>query len=87
MQKKRFIRWFAGMLTLVISLIIIILVYEPEEEGIQRAAAFKAAALSMDSKENCMAKAKEQQSRFTAKDQKNWYVPYMDYLYQTGYIS
>ena len=42
------------MLTLVIFLIIIILVYEPEENGIQRAAAFKAAALSMDSKEACV---------------------------------
>ena len=87
MQKKRFIRWFAGMLTLVIFLIIIILVYEPEENGIQRAAAFKAAALSMDSKEACVEQAKEQQSRFAAKDQNNWYVPYMDYLYQKGYLS
>lgn len=87
MQKRRFIKWFGGMLALVAVLITIILVYEPEKEGIQRAAAFKAAALSMESKEGCMKKAQEHQTRFNAKDQDNWYVPYMDYLYQSGFLS
>lgn len=87
MQKKRFIKWFAGMISLVLFLMIIILVYEPEKEGIQRAAAYKAAALAIGSREDCVKKTEGQKSRFSLQDQKNWYVLYMDSLYQEGYLS
>ena len=60
---------------------------EPAYEGISRAAACKAAALSLTAAENCREEAETDRSRFAASEQRLWYVKYMDYLYRRGMLS
>ncbi len=71
----------------VIFLVAVILLVEPEEKGISRAAAYKAAALSVAKEEEIRSEAASQRSYFPASDQGQWYVKYMDYLYRHGYLT
>lgn len=87
MHKKKFIGWVAAMVALILSLMIIIIKYEPKQDGISRALAYKALALTMASEEELKAQAGEKPSLFPLKEQDNWFVPYMDYLYQKDYLS
>lgn len=87
MHNKKIIGWFIGVPLLVLILVVIIVLNEPEREGISRAAAYKAAALSQTTAEVCKSEAKEGESYFPAEDQSQWYVKYMDYLYRQGQIS
>ena len=86
-MKNRMIAWTAGVITAVISLMILIVILEPPGEGIARAQAFKAAALLTASKEQCEARSQENPSHFSVKERGNWFVKYMDYLYDEGYLS
>ena len=88
MNKKKFIGFVLGVPALVVVLIIIILVNEKAGDGVSRAAAYKAAALAMVSKADCEQKAEDSgKSYFSAKEQTEWYVKYMDYLYSEGILS
>lgn len=81
------IRWMSGILFIVAVLVGIILWKEPEREGVSRAAAYKAAALSLGSAEECVGESYAQKSFFAADEKNNWYVKYMDYLYRRQIIS
>ncbi len=86
MKRKKIAYWFAGVPLTVIVLVIIILLGEPGRDGVVRAAAFKAAALSAATVEECRLESREQ-SEFPASSQRQWYVKYMDALYHRGWID
>lgn len=85
MSKGSFIARITGILALLIVLMAVIVKLEPKEPGISKARAAKAWAL-------CMASAEEisqyrgagERNYFSEKEQNNWYVPYMNYLYGVG---
>lgn len=88
MNRKTFIGFVAGIPLLVLILIVIILVSEPEPEGISRGVAYKSAALLLTDRESCEnMPADQKQEYFPEKDQNNWYVKYMNYLYAGGYLD
>ena len=87
-MKNKMIAWMAGVIAVVVALMVVIVVLEPEGEGITRAQAFKAAALLTASKEQCQSYEEESEgSHFSVKEQGNWFVKYMDYLYDEGYLT
>ncbi len=84
-NRKALFIWLAAILGLILLLMVAILRLEPEKPGIPRAQAAKAAALFAASRQECIQYQEESGgSRFQEKEQKNWYVPYMDYLYGHG---
>lgn len=90
MRKKSFVMPIAGILAVAFVLIAIILILEPDRraEGLTRAKAAKAVALMLDSREAVLQHQKEMEgSCFSQKEQNNWYVPYMDYLYDKEILS
>lgn len=88
MKKGKMIGWVIGIPVLVIVLILIIIFHEPEKEGIPRAMAAKSVALAVQSPEGLIAWQKEYgASHFPAKSLGEWYVPYLDYLYEEGYLD
>lgn len=88
MRKGKMIGWVLGIPALVIVLILIILFHEPEREGIPRAMAAKSVALAVQSPEELAAWQKEYgASHFPAKSLEEWYVPYLDYLYEEGFLT
>ena len=88
MSKKRMIRWVVGIPLLVVALITVIVLHEPEKEGMNRAMAAKSVALLFQSPEELDTWKKEQKSScFQADEQQEWYVLYMDYLYAKGFLD
>lgn len=88
MSKRAGLVRVGGIVVLIVLLIALILVLEPEKPGISRAQAAKAAALFAVSREECLKLWQEQgESHFPEKEQNNWYVCYMDYLYEHGGLS
>lgn len=86
MKRKNITGWFLGIPLTIAALVIIILLAEPDRDGVTRAAAYKAAALSAATVEECRL-ASRKQSEFPASSQGQWYVKYMDALYQRGWID
>ena len=87
-MKNRMIAWVSGMVLVVVTLMVIIVKLEPPRDGIIRAQAMKAMALALTDKEECEKRAKERgTSHFSAKEKDNWFVKYMDYLYDEGYLD
>lgn len=87
-MKNKMIAWVTGVVSIVIILMIIIVTMEPPKDGITRAQAFKAMALALTSKDECAKREKEKgSSYFSAKEKDNWFVKYMDYLYEEGYLD
>ncbi len=86
MRRKKKAGWFVGVPLTVMVLVIIILLGEPDREGVTRAAAYKAAALSTATVEQCRLDSRDQ-SEFPASSQGQWYVKYMDNLYHRGWID
>lgn len=87
MKTKKFIGWVIGIPLLVVILILVIVFYEPEKEGISRAMAAKSVALVLQSPEELDGWQKEYgASHFPADAVTEWYVPYLDYLYEGGYL-
>ena len=83
MKKWNMIRWILGIPVIVLTLILVILIFEPEKSGITRAAAAKSVALALLSPEELNAWEKTYgASRFAADEVGEWYVPYLDYLYE-----
>lgn len=88
MKKRNMIRWILGIPVIVLTLILVILICEPEKSGIPRAAAAKSVALALLSPEELNAWEKEYgASHFAADEVGEWYVPYLDYLYENGYLD
>lgn len=88
MNKKTFIGFVVGIPLLVLLLIVIILVNEPEPGGISRGLAYKSAALLLTDRESCeKALADQKQEYFSEAEKNNWYVKYMSYLYGGGYLN
>ncbi len=85
-EKKKMINWVAGISTLIVALLIVIVVMEPKNDGVSRAAASRAAALALASKSEILEEGPET-SYFPAEIQDEWYVKYMDYLYEKGYLD
>ena len=87
-MKNRMIAWVSGVVLVVVTLMVIIVKLEPPRDGIIRAQAMKAMALALTGKEECEKRAKERgTSHFSAKEKDNWFVKYMDYLYDEGYLD
>ena len=59
MKKWNMIRWILGIPVIVLTLILVILIFEPEKSGITRAAAAKSVALAVLSPEELKAWEKE----------------------------
>lgn len=88
MKKWNMIRWILGIPVIVLTLILVILIFEPEKSGITRAAAAKSVALALLSPEELNAWEKTYgASRFAADEVGEWYVPYLDYLYENDYLD
>lgn len=87
LRRNRGIWWVFAVPLIVVVLVVIIVQNEPEHDGISRAAACKAVALSLAEADEIRDEAAEEKSYFSAADQRQWYVTYMDYLYRIGIIS
>lgn len=88
MKKWNMIRWILGIPVIVLTLILVILIFEPEKSGITRAAAAKSVALALLSPEELNAWEKTYgASHFAADEVGEWYVPYLDYLYENDYLD
>ena len=84
----KFVSWVAGIPVLIIILIVIIVTHETKDDGISRAIASKAVALAFASREECeQLAAGREQSYFPTGKEDSWYVKYMDYLFEKGYLS
>lgn len=83
MSRKRMMQWVVGIPLLVIILITIIVLQEQKNEGMNRAMAAKSVALLLQSPEELAVWNQEKRvSHFPADMQKEWYVAYLDYLYE-----
>lgn len=78
--------WLFGIPVTVAVLVASILLLEDEKDAVTRAAAYKAAALCGATVEECLS-ASGSGSAFPASSQAQWYVKYMDLLYQKGWIT
>lgn len=85
-EKQKLINWIAGMTTVIVALLIVIVVFEPKDHGVSKALASKTVALTLASKEEILSEAPEK-SFFPAELQNEWYAKYMDYLYEKGYLD
>ena len=85
-ERQKLINYIAGMTTLIVALLIVIVIFEPKEVSVSRAVASKTVALTLASKETVLEEAPEA-SYFTAELQNEWYAKYMDYLYGKGYLD
>lgn len=88
MRRKAMMGWAFGIPILVLILILVIVVQEKEKDGITRAMAAKSVALVFLSPEELEGwQEAHGASRFPARAVDQWYVPYMDSLYELGYIK
>ena len=85
-EKQKLINYIAGMTTIIVSLLIVIVVLEPKEVSVSRAVASKTVALTLASREEILADAPEE-SFFPAELRHEWYTKYMDYLYEKGLLD
>ena len=87
-SKKQMVLWMGGILAAVILLMVFIVKVEPPAEGISRAEAAKALALVFEDPQTLEEMASEREnSAFAEKERENWFVKYMDYLYEKGYLD
>ena len=88
MKGHKLIGWVIGVPLVIGVLILIILGHEPERDSISRAMAAKSVALAVLSPQELTDWKQEYgASHFPAESVKEWYVPYMDYLYEQGILS
>lgn len=87
-MRNKMIAWVTSVVSIVIILMIIIVTMEPPKDGITRAQVMKAMALAVTTKDECVRREKERgTSYFSAKEKDNWFVKYMDFLYDEGYLD
>ncbi len=88
MKNFKRVQWLAGILALIAALIVVIVLHEPHKGGISRAMAAKAVALAASGQEALQERWQESgTSRFPAEALEQWYVPYMDFMYDGGYLA
>lgn len=88
LRKRAAIAWILGVPFVVAVLIMVILFHEKEGEGISRGLAAKSVVLALRSPKELEEWQKSNGlSHFPAKALEQWYVPYLDYLYEEGYLS
>ncbi len=87
MKNWKAISWIVGIPALIILLLIGIVIYEPMQDGISRALASKATVLALVSQEECESFLQDKVSHFPAGQTEEWYVGYMDYLYENGLLD
>lgn len=85
-ETRKLINWVAGMSTLIVALLIVIVVMEPKENGVSRAAASRTIALTLTDR-NGIEDGQPETSYFPGELADEWYVKYMDYLYGNGYLD
>lgn len=85
-EKQKLINFVAGMTTVIVLLMIVIVVLEPKEVGVSRAVASKTVALTVASKEEILSEGPEK-SYFPTEFSTEWYTKYMDYMYEKGYLD
>lgn len=85
--KKKIMGWLLGIPALVIILIIVIVMSEPERDGISRAMAYKAVVLTMTDADSLKKQVEEEDSYFPEKEKGQWYVKYLDYLYRESLLD
>lgn len=85
-EEKKFINWVAGISTLIVLLMIVIVVFEPGSSGVSRAVASRTIALTIASQEEIEA-GQPETSAFEGDAAGQWYAKYMDYLYGNGYLD
>lgn len=87
MKGHKLIGWVIGVPLVIGALILIILGQEPERDSISRAMAAKSVALTVLSPQELKEWKQEYgASHFPAECVKEWYVPYLDYLYEQGIL-
>lgn len=86
-KNKTFFIWIAGVLTAIAVLVAVIIIRENvEAEYVPKTQAFKAVALAMMDRPGCEKVSKEH-PYFEEKDRNEWYVKYMDFLYEHGLLD
>ena len=87
-RKRALVGWVTAVPLFVILLVVIILRHDQDGEGISRALAVKSVVMALQSPEE-FSRWQEtyKASHFPAKFLEGWYVPYMDYLYENGFLS
>lgn len=85
-ETKKLINWVAGISTLIVLLLILIVVLQRGGDGVSRAVASRTIALTL-SGEAEIEKAAAEKTYFPEELSEEWYVKYMDYLYGLGYLS
>ena len=85
-EQRKLINWMAGVTTVIVALLIVIVLMEPEQDGVSLAAASRTVALTLESESEIAEKAPEE-SYFDESLSGEWYVKYMDYLYGAGYLD
>lgn len=86
--RKALICWMVMIPLLVTALVVVIIRHEQEGEGIPRALAVKSVVLALQSPEELKEwQSSYKASHFPVKSLDEWYVPYMDYLYENGFLS
>lgn len=85
-ETRKMINWVAGVSTLIVTLLLIIVIFEPKNDQVSRAAAVRAVALSMAGKEEITA-GQPENSYFSEELADEWYVKYFDYLYAQGILN
>ncbi|MCI8660661.1 MAG: SpoIID/LytB domain-containing protein [Lachnospiraceae bacterium] len=87
-RKRVAVAWVIGVPLVVAALIAVILLHEKEGEGINRGLAAKSVVLALQSPQELETWQKSYRaSHFPAKELEQWYVPYLDYLYEKGFLS
>lgn len=79
------IYWAIAIPVVVICLIFAIVKLDTSDHFISRAMASKAMALALTDRNTCVQSQRENGSRFSAKEQEQWYAKYMDFLAEQGY--
>ncbi len=88
MRKMRQVAGLLGLPVLVVILMVYIVLHEPVQDGITRAMAAKLVALAICGPGDLDEWQKNRgPSKFPADMEKEWFVPYFDYLYANGYWS
>ena len=85
-ESRKMINWMAGVTTFVVALLIVIVLLDTEQDGVSLAAASRTVALTLESESGILENAPET-SNFDEKLSDQWYVKYMDYLYEQGYLD
>lgn len=85
-ENRKMINWVAGVSSLVVALLIVIVLLEPKNDQVSRATAARIVALTIAGKDEIEANGPAE-SFFPEELQDEWYVPYMDYLYEVNLMD